>query len=409
MSASNVMTRPAHIPEAATVDFDIFNDPELKTDPHGRIARLMRDAAPVFWTPRNGGHWMAAGYDAAFQVARDYEKFTNVYTGLDGAAAPTKLNGRHIPRSLPTTLDPPEHGIWRAPLAEPFGPKAIRARAEEIRSLAVALIDAIVDKGHCDFIATVAEPLPVQVFMKMMGLPLERLEEFRKLVQLVLGPSLLIAGETNRLMCMVADTLDEIIIAREHDPKDDLISALWAADFGGQKGTLEIVEDFSVNLFVAGLDTVINGIGYGIRHLAANPELQRQLRADPSLIPVAAEEILRCYTFTTPPRWVAKDLEFYGWQMKAGERIVIYLPAADLDAKEFDAPEKFDLNRRVPHLAFGAGAHRCIGSHLARLELHTLYEEVLKRLPEFRLDPEKPASFRPSFVLSFNSLEIRWD
>jgi cytochrome P450 len=404
--------RPAHVPAAAVYDFDIFFDEALQKDPHERARQIAREAPPVFWTPRNGGHWVAAGHEAAFEVSRDWERFTSGFAPPDAherLMAMMPPGTRHIPRGVPTTLDPPEHGKYRAPLAAPFGPKAINARTEEIRGLAGALIDAVVSDGHCDFIAAVAEPLPVQVFMKMLGLPLERLAEFRRLVQVVLGPGMLDEGENPRRMRMVADAIDDVILARKDDPKDDLISLLWACEIDGEKATLETLEDFCVIMFVAGLDTVINGIGYGVRHLALNPDLQDKLRADPSLIPVAAEEILRRYTFTAPPRRIAKDTEFFGWPMKADEKIMIYLPAADLDPRAFAEPEVFDLARDKAHLAFGAGPHRCLGSHLARLELQIAYAEVLRRLPRFRLDPDIPITFRTSFILSMGNLPLRWD
>jgi cytochrome P450 len=409
---STLAARPAHIPEAAVYDFDIFLDPELRRDPHQRLRQVIQEAPPVFWSPRNGGHWMAIGFEAAFEVARDWERFTSALISPELAARLMEVmppGTKHIPRSVPTTLDPPEHGKYRAPLAAPFGPKAIKARTEQIRELAGALIDAVAPKGSCDFISAVAEPLPVQVFMKMMGLPLERLAEFRRLVQVVLGPGMLEQGETTKRMRMVADAIDDVILARKDDRRDDLISLLWASDIDGQPMTLESVEDFAVILFVAGLDTVINGMGYGVRHLAGDPELQNRLRADPSLIPAALEELLRRYTFTAPPRRIAKDIEFFGWELKANEQIMMYLPAADLDPTAFEAPERFDIAREKAHLAFGAGPHRCIGSHLARLELQVLYEEVLKRLPPFRLDPDNPPSFRTSFILSMESLQLRWD
>ncbi len=136
--------------------------------------------------------------------------------------------------------------------------------------------------------------------------------------------------------------------------------------------TFELMEDYAVLLVHRGAGhAVINGMGFGIRHLAQNPAFQNELRANPKLIVEAAEELLRWrYTFTVPTRRVAKDTELAGWTLKADEKVMIFLPGADLDPREFKEPELFDMDRENKvHIAFGAGPHRCLGSHLARIEL----------------------------------------
>ena len=185
---------------------------------------------------------------------------------------------------------------------------------------------------------------------------------------------------------------------------------LWQVEIDGKPTTIEDLENYGVLLFVAGLDTVMQGMGHGVRHLAMNPDLQAELRADPSLIGEATEELLRRYTFTVPPRRVAKDLTFLGVEMKQNERLMLFLPGADLDGKEYPHPEQFDLKREGPaHIAFNAGPHRCLGSHLARVELNILYEELLARLPTFRLDEEKPPKFHGGHVVGVEELHLAWE
>jgi cytochrome P450 len=310
----------------------------------------------------------------------------------------------------PISLDPPDHGKYRAALAAAFGPKAIKARSDEIRTLAASLIDAVADRGRCDFIAAVAEPLPVLVFLKMMGLPGEQLAHFRELVQRLLAPGLLEPMESAWRMRSIADALGDVIRARREDPKDDLISLLWSVEIDGQPMTMEIMEDFCVLLFIAGLDTVINAIGHAVRHMAAHPELQARLRADPSLIPEAVEEMLRRYSFVTLVRRATEDMEFGGWPVKRNERVMFSLAGAGLDPAHWTTPEAFDLSRDdKAHIAFGAGPHRCLGSHLARLELQTLYAELLARLPTFRPDTTESVTYRAGNVMAVLTLPIRWD
>ncbi|MFC4595755.1 cytochrome P450 [Sphingobium tyrosinilyticum] len=408
---SPVSPRPDHVPEEAVYDFDMYLDPALLTDPHERVRELLRDAPPVFWTPRNGGHWVVTGYAENYAASRDTESFSSQLMPTEQAIAIMEQlpPGVHHPSPTPITMDPPVHTMFRQPLNPYFSPKAMLARKQEIRSLANELIDQFIDKGHCDFIPEFAETLPVQVFLNLLGLPGERQAEFRDLVHMFLAPITSLEDSTGR-MRKVADAMADVVKARQHDPKDDLISLLWQTKIDGKDTTYELMEDFGVLLFIAGLDTVINGIGYGIRHLARNPDLQAQLRENPKQIVEAAEEILRRYTFTIPQRRIAKDVELGGWQMKENDRLSLYLPGADLDEREFASPENFDLNRENKvHIAFGVGPHRCLGSHLARIELQVAYEVMLERLPQFRLDPEKPAKFHAGFILAMDSLPLRWD
>lgn len=404
---------PDHIPPEAVYDFDMRHDPALLADPHERVRELLREAPPVFWTPRNGGRWIVIGHAENFQASRDPETFSSGLMPREQMAMMMAMMPKDMPRipqATPITMDPPEHGRYRAPLQKTFSPKAAMARMEDIRELADALIDKVVDQGHCDFIKAIAEPLPVTVFLRMMGLPPERLPEFRELVHEFLENTTGDLMKSAALSRKVADTMLDDILARREEPRDDIISMLWATEIDGQAMTLELMEDYAVLLFIAGLDTVINGMGFGIRHLAMNQDLQARLRADPELITEAAEELLRRYSFTIPMRRVARDTELGGFKLKEGEWLALYLPGADLDEREFARPEEFDMHREnKAHVAFGAGAHRCLGAHLARVELQVLYQQMLKRLPPFRLDPDRPAVFHSGNIIAVDSLPIRWD
>ncbi|MBV1686240.1 cytochrome P450 [Novosphingobium sp. G106] len=412
MLENQMADRPNHVPDAAVFDFDMFLDAGLLLDPHERVREILRDAPPVFWTPRNGGHWMIVGYAENYEASRNTETFSSELIPAEMIAMIRPLlpaDVTHIPLPTPINLDPPSHTKFRAPLQAAFSPRAMMARKEEIRELANELIDQVIDRGSCDFIPDIAEPLPVQVFLKMLGLPLERLAEFRALVHEFLAPPTSPIDPILR-MRKVADAMKDDIEARRTQPRDDLLSLLWASEIEGRPMTAELMEDFGVLLFIAGLDTVINGMGFGVRHLALHTDFQKALRANPKLIVDAAEELLRRYTFTVPTRRVAKDTEFAGWQMKVGERVQLFLPGGDLDPREFADPHTFDLGRENNvHIAFGVGPHRCLGSHLARIELQVIYEQMLARLPEFRLDPNQPAKFHAGNIIAIDSLPIRWD
>jgi len=405
--------RPAHVPHSAVFDFDMFLDPALLKDPHERVRELIRDAPPVFWTPHNRGHWITLRFEDIHRAMREPESFSSAMIPPEqqrAMAARMPPGMPRIPQVTPILLDPPAHTKYRAPLQKAFSPTTVMALKDEIEALSNQLVDAVVADGGCDLIPAIAEQLPVRVFLKMMGLPIERLAEFRVVVRGFLKPADPDPLDQPRRMLMIANAMKDELLARRDDPRNDLISALWKIEVDGQPMTFDLMEDYACLLFIAGLDTVINGIGFGIRHLASNPHLQAELRKNPKLIPEAAEEILRRYSFVVPQRRIARDTELGGQTLKAGDTIGLYLPAAGLDPEAFPAPEQFDLEREnKAHIAFGAGPHRCIGSHLARIELQSLYAVILEKLPTFRLDPDKPARFHAGYILAMASLPIRWD
>lgn len=410
---SPAAARPAHVPDSAVYDFDLHADPAFLADPHARILELLEQAPPVFWTPRNGGHWMLIGHAANFEASRDTEGFSSEVIPqkqIQAMLAQRPPGSPHMPQPWPINIDPPLHTAYRAPLNKVFSPKAILALKDSIRELAIELIEAMKLKGTADFITDVAEPLPVQVFLKMFGLPVERQHEYRAVVkEHMAGHSNMDPRAVMMRLLKVTAIMRDTLLARKENPQDDIISMLWQADIGGKPTTMDDMENYCVVLFAAGLDTVVNGMGLGVRHLATDLELQRKLRADISLVPQASEEMLRRYTFTVPPRRVNKDMTFHGVEMKSGDRAMLFLPAADLDAKEFAQPDQYELKREKVHIAFGAGPHRCLGSHLARAELQIMYEELLTRLPEFRLAEDKPLTFHGGHVIGPNALWIRWD
>jgi len=412
-TVSKAAPQPAHVPDSLVYDFDMFHDPAFMADPHQRIIDLVKNAPPIFWTPRNGGQWILQGHAANFEAARDTEAFSSEmmpHEQVEAILAQLPPDMPHIPRAYPINIDPPLHAKYRIPLQRVFSPKTINDLAGSIRTLAGELIDKVVDKGRCEFMADIAEPLPVIVFLRMLGLPLEKLPEYRALVKEHLSETDPDMAKSIGRLQRVAAAMRDTVLERRENPRDDIISMLWQVEIDGRPTTLEDLENYGVLLFIAGLDTVMQGMGHGARHLALDPVLQDELRADPKLVADATEEILRRYTFTVPPRRVNKDMVFQGVEMKRNDRAMLFLPGADLDPNEYPEPDKFKLHREgKPHIAFNAGPHRCLGSHLARVELNIIYEEMVKRLPRFSLDPERAARFKGGHVIGVEELHLVWD
>ncbi len=409
---SEAAPQPDHVPDSVVYDFDMFHDPAYVADPHQRVLDMVEHAPPVFWTPRNGGHWVCLSHSANFEAARDIESFSSEmipHAQLQELLAQMPDDAERIPMAYPINLDPPMHTLYRLPLQGVFSPKHINSLKQSIRQLAGEIIDKVAAEGKCEFMSEVAEPLPVIVFLRMLGMPQEKLPEYRALVKAHLGEIAPNPASAVARLQKVVRVMHDTLVERRENPRDDIISMLWQVEIDGKATTMQDLENYGVLLFVAGLDTVMQGMGHGVRHLAMNPELQAELRADPSLIADATEEILRRYTFTVPPRRVARDLTFQGVAMKENERLMLFLPGADLDSREYPHAEQFDLHREGPaHIAFNAGPHRCLGSHLARVELNILYEELLARLPQFSLDEANPPKFHGGHVIGVEEMHLVW-
>jgi len=391
---------PSHVPASRVYDFDFHSDPLYaeKGDVHDAFLHLLNTAPGMFWTPRNGGHWVILEYNLISEAMRTPE----IFSSLSQAIPPMPVE-IVMP---PISLDPPDHAKFRAPLNKAFSPKSMLELAGDIRELAAELIDKIAADGQCDFVSAISEPLPVLIFMKLMGMPTDRLAEFRVWVHQTLSNT----PEREVAYGKVAQCMAELIDARIKEPQNDLISRLIEFEIDGEKLSRDLLLGYCQLLFIAGLDTVVNGMSLAIRHMARNPELQEQLRADPSRIQDAVEEMLRRYPIAMPSRRVAQDVEWNGIALRTDDRVLMAMPAAHLDPKAFPDPQQYALCREnVAHIVFGTGVHRCAGSHLARIELQILYDEWLKRIPSFRMDPDKRERFHAANVISIDYLPIVWN
>jgi cytochrome P450 len=259
-----------------------------------------------------------------------------------------------------------------------------------------------------EFIADFAEPFPTRIFINILGLPVDEAPKFvawnNKLLHSQDKP------EARREAGIeINDYLRELIDARRADPRDDVVSALLAGEIDGRPIETEEVQNLCFLLFIAGLDTVTAALSWCFRFLALNPEHRRQLVADPALIPSAVEELLRVHSFVNPARTVTHDLEFAGVQMRKGERVLLATALAAQDPEEFpdEAQVRFDRasNR---HLAFGAGPHRCAGSHLARDELTTAIELWHAKIPDYAIDPDQPVTLHAGGVFGLDRLPLAW-
>ncbi|HEX8056086.1 MAG TPA: cytochrome P450, partial [Novosphingobium sp.] len=329
---SALVPQPAHVPDALVYDFDMYHEPAMERDAPARLLEIAREAPPVFWTPHNGGHWVVKSYPAIMKAARDWENFSSEHIPREEAEAllAQMPPGTVIVQPVPILLDPPDHTRFRLPLQPVFSPKSMMKLQAHIRELAIELVEGVKAQGHCEFVSAIGERIPTQVFLEVFGLPLERQGDFRKLVEEHLSDDFGTLENSQRKLHRMADIMHDTLIERRENPRDDLISVLWQSTVDGRPLTLEDMQNYCVLLFIAGLDTVMNGMGHGVRHLAMHPELQAELRANPKLIVEANEELLRRYGFVAVIRRAARDFECEGAQLKRGERVSLSYPMANL-------------------------------------------------------------------------------
>jgi cytochrome P450 len=402
---------PSHIEPGDVVDYDIYGDSRFRAtgDLHEGLFKLAEEEGRgIHWTPHNGGHWFINDHELLFQAARDPELFSNnTEAAGDGPMVMIPpMEGGGEPHFGPQSMNPPRHGVYRMPLMKVFAPNEIKRMEAGIRALATDLITTLAPVGRGEFLKAVAEPLPVTVFMKMMGMPVSRLAEFRgwmgNMMSIDNGKRAFAFSSVNRAM-------GELIEARRAKREDDLISRLLDSDIAGHPPTMEDMQSYCLLLFTAGLDTLVNAFTFGMYHLACHPELQERIRADRALIPALIEEVLRRYAVVMLPRVVGRDAEFGGVRLKKGERALLMLPAGNLDPKSFPTPMAFDIDREnKAHMTFGSGPHRCVGSHLARLEMRVFYEEWFARMPTVHIDPAERPTYRPGLNLTICKLPLIW-
>ena len=304
---------------------------------------------------------------------------------------------------IPLQIDPPDHAKYRRLLDPEFSPKKMAALEPDFRVLVNQVIDRFVEGGGCDFHEDFATPLPSTFFLRLTGLPLDDLPIFLQWRDNIIRPDVepgdfdaaaeIRAATGREIYAYFERALDE----RAGQRDDGLLSRLLDAEIDGERLTREELLDICYLLIIAGLDTVTATLDCAIAHLARNAEARQQLVDRPELAPAVVEELLR---FESPvmmtPRTVKEDVTLADVELKAGDTVTLLIGAGNLDDAEFDRAGSVDFEReRNRHLAFGAGPHRCLGSHLARLEVRVALEEWHRRIPHYDVAPDAEVQFSP--------------
>jgi cytochrome P450 len=359
---------------------------EWAADPYPILDDL-RQRCPIAHTDRFGGGWMPTRHEDVSAIAHDTEQFSSRSIIMGNFRPPAEL--APIGGSPPITSDPPFHHGARKLLLRAFTKTAVTAREAATRAFCHSLIDAFHDRDVVDAAADYAQHIPMRVIADMLGFPEEDGPQLREFAQNTLeGINLPQQERVTKMSALFYYLLAQV---QEHleNPRDDLTSFLINAELDGRKLDASHVVGTMTLLLVAGIDTTWSAIGAALWHLAGNPRDRERLVADPGLLPTAMEELLRAYAPVTMARLVKEDMHWRGVDMKADDWILLSFPAASRDPAQFDRAGEVIIDREVNrHAAFGLGIHRCVGSHLARMQLRVALEVWLERVPNFTLaDP----------------------
>jgi cytochrome P450 len=378
--------------------------PEVADDPHPTY-RQLREQCPVAKGDL-GGHdvVLLSRYEDVLFALRHPEAFSS-QSGLGLGEQPL----------LPLEVDPPVHTGYRRILNPRFVPREIEKLAPAVRQRVTELLDAVVDRGGCDFHEEVATPLPSSIFLALMGLPHDDLPMFLQWRDDTIRPDVApgdiegaarIRDETAHA---ISGYFRERIAERRAEPDESLLSTVVHSSVDGRP--LDEAELLGIChlLLLGGLDTVTATLDCMVAHLATHPEQRQLLVDDPSRIPAAVEELLRWLSpVMVVPRAAAQDITLHDVEIKQGDGVTLVLGAANDDDAEFEA-DTVDLTREPnKHLAFGGGHHLCLGAHLARMELRIALEELHARIPAYRLARGAEVHFSTG-IRQAHSLPLEWD
>jgi len=386
--------------------------------------RWLRENEPVFWSEKTGA-FVITRYEDVVHVSKHNE----IFCSGEGV-----LPGRINAKIGMIDEDEPRHGEMRGLINRGFTPRMVKKWEQVFKQITDETLDEIVANGNCDFVEDIAVPLPLILIAEMIGIRKEDRKRFHEWSDAMIGaqgnldkPEVVAASGKAALEYITYVT--EVIESRRQEPKDDLISILVQASddgvlrqlepgdmedlIGESTGSREMSNDelikMCILLMVAGNETTRNGLSGGMQLLIENPDARQRLVDDPSLIPVAVEEMLRLVSpVLSFQRTATQDTELRGVPIKAGQKVLMIYGSANRDAEEFENPDVFDIDRRPQHVAFGIGNHFCLGANLARMEMRVAFEELLRRCPEMEYTAGGPEFGLSALVRSVKHMHVRF-
>jgi cytochrome P450 family 142 subfamily A polypeptide 1 len=370
-------------------------------DPH-RHFRWMREHAPVYWD-ESGGVWGVATHAEVVAVSKDPETFCSRHGSRPDSTVPSMIN-----------MDDPDHRRRRALVNKGLTPRRVQAHEPTVRAICHELIDRVIERGWCEFVHDLAAPLPMIVIGDLLGVePEDRDVLLRWSDDLIAATSSTAPpGVMDRAMQAFAEYSEyarRVIADRRRRPRDDMMSALVAAEIDGAGLDDEEILQEGLLILVGGDETTRHVITGGMEALIHHDDERRKLAADPALLPAGVEEMLRWVTpIQNMNRTATRDAELGGARVRAGDKLLLLYPSANRDERAFPRADEFRVDRDPnDHVAFGHGAHFCLGASLARLELRCMFEALLERLPDLTLASDAPLARRPSnFIVGIEHMPV---
>lgn len=377
-----------------TVDFDHY-DQRIAHRIHD-VYRDLRSENPMQWTDRHGGFWIATGYEPIHAIASAPDDFTS-----GEALIPDMTAGNPL---IPQMLQDPEHRLYRTLLRDWFTPRRITGFEPALRELTAEMLASLTSPA--DLATDFALPIPMEMILRVVGVQVQNMDLIRDGVRYMVDQAGQdTSGAVDAWQGAMTFVQDVIIAPLRENPGDDLLSYLLAKQPEVAELTDDVIAAIGFSMIGAGFDTTYKTLATTLAYFAENPEVQEQARKSPSAQVV--EEALRLFAPVVTGRTVTADTTVAGQTLKSGERVLLALPAANRDPAEFAEPDqpKFDRNN-VRHLTFGSGIHKCLGMHLARLELRVAIEEVFRAFDHFHVTPGEQVKYVQSQVWGAVSVPI---
>ncbi|MFB4316020.1 cytochrome P450 [Actinomadura sp. 21ATH] len=378
---------------------------EWAADPYP-IQDDLRERCPIARTGRFGGGWLPTRYEDVAAIAYDTDRFSSRSIIMSNFRPPREV--APVGGVPPISSDPPFHRDARRILLPAFTKSAVGRLEPATRAFCHSLADGFAGRDVVDAARDYAQHIPMRVIADMLGFPPEDGPRFREFVENALEGINRPPEERMERMALLFDYLLAQIRDHVAEPRDDLTTYLINAELYGRKLEPSHVAGTMALLLIAGIDTTWSAIGASLWHLARTPADRERLVAEPGLLPTAMEEFLRAYAPVTMARLVKEDMTWNGVEMKADDWVLLSFPAANRDPAQFERAGEVVIDREVNrHAAFGLGIHRCVGSHLARMELRVALEVWLERYPSFTLDDPAAVTWAAGQVRGPRTLPLR--
>jgi cytochrome P450 len=380
-------------------------EPEWSADPYP-IQDDLRQRCPIAHTGRFGGAWLPTRYEDVAAIAYDTERFSSRSIILSNFRPPREF--APVGGSPPISSDPPFHHDARRLLLPAFTKTAVGRQEPATRVFCHSLIDGFERRDVVDAARDYAQHIPMRVIADMLGFPPEDGPQFGEFVENLLEGINLPPEERFDRVDRIFDYLLDQVNEHLENPREDLTTYLLNAELHGRKLDPDHVVGTMALLLIAGIDTTWSAIGASLWHLAKTPEDRERLVAEAGMLPAAMEEFLRAYAPVTMARLVKEDMRWHGVDMKADDWVLLSFPAANRDPAQFDRAGEVVIDREINrHAAFGLGIHRCVGSHLARMELRVALEVWLERIPVFTLEDPSAVTWAAGQIRGPRRLPLR--